>query len=628
MERERCWLSRVSLLFVILLFFPTGSFGAASDFSGDGKSDILWRHASGALAVWLLDGGTLIGIGSLGSAGTDWTVQGTGDFNGDGATDVLWRHTSGVVYLWLLDRTTLITAGSLGSVGKDWTIAGVGDFNGDGRTDILWRHTSGLILIWFLNGTSIIGTGSPGNAGADWSIQAVADVNGDARADIVWRHTSGAVFVWLLNGTSIIGNGSPGNAGTDWSIQRVADLDGDGNADILWRHTSGQAFVWFLHGTARIGATPLGSVDPSWTIQGALDFNADGRADILWRHSSGIVFVWLMNGASVIGTGSPGTADVSWTIQADSPQEFVLLGLNPFAAAQPTARGKRLHALEGWRGELYVGYGDYNANTGPIEIAAWDPQRRVFASKLSFQTEAVENYRAIGGRLYAPAIDPREAGQPASVAIGEVDGRWWNNGNVFFTHAYDIATLDGTDLWLVGARDHQAVAARSTDGGQTWATALTVSPQSDPDDVARFYFVFAYQGGLVVQALDSIAGAHPHSKIFVNGGWTDGPDLQPLGGVVGKPLPFAGKIVYRGRTGLTVYDGASARSTGRTASDLVVADGTLYVLGGGLVTSTQDLSTWTRVGAAPPRAVSLGILDGRLYVGTADSELYQLGAIP
>ncbi len=51
-----------------------------------------------------------------------------------------------------------------------------------------------------------------------------------------------------------------------------------------------------------------------------------------------------------------------------APAEFVSLGKNPFAAAQPTPVGRYLHTLEGWRGELYMGYGDYDENTGPIEV--------------------------------------------------------------------------------------------------------------------------------------------------------------------------------------------------------------------------------------------------------------------
>ena len=74
-------------------------------------------------------------------------------------------HISGVVYEWQLDGTTIVGVGSPGSAGNDWQIAGVGDFNGDGKADILWRHISGAVYEWQLDGTTIVGVGSPGSAG-------------------------------------------------------------------------------------------------------------------------------------------------------------------------------------------------------------------------------------------------------------------------------------------------------------------------------------------------------------------------------------------------------------------------------------------------------------------------------
>ena len=112
-----------------------------------------------------------VGAGSPGSVALDWTIAGIGDFNADGRADILWRHTSGVVYTWLMNGPSIIGTGSPGSVSPDWTIQGVGDFNGDGRADILWRHTSGLVYIWLMNGTSMSGAGSPGSVDSSWTIQ-------------------------------------------------------------------------------------------------------------------------------------------------------------------------------------------------------------------------------------------------------------------------------------------------------------------------------------------------------------------------------------------------------------------------------------------------------------------------
>jgi hypothetical protein len=287
----------------------------SGDFNGDTKADILWRHSSGDVAIWLMNGTSVVSSAVVGNVSLDWTIAGVGDFNGDGKTDLLWRHTSGLLAVWLMNGTTIVGTGMLGSVGTDWTIAGVGDFNGDGRADILWRHTSGTVAVWLLNGTTVVGSGVPGSVGTDWTIAGVGDFNGDTKADILWRHTSGTVAIWLLNGTSFAGSGVVGNPGTDWAISGVGDFNGDGRADILWRHTSGTVAVWLMNGTSVLTTGTLGSVGSDWGIAGAGDFDGSGKADILWQNTSGLIYEWLLNGTSIVATGSPGSVGSGWQIK-------------------------------------------------------------------------------------------------------------------------------------------------------------------------------------------------------------------------------------------------------------------------------------------------------------------------
>ncbi len=214
------------------------------DFDGDGMADVLCgtpraRSWSGSCSG---GGGTQIrGTAPVPSLDNDWVIQGIADFNGDGTADILWRHTSGAVIVWLMIGPKVIGTGSLGTLSGDWSVQGVGDFNRDGKADILLRHTSGQIHIWLMNGTSRIGTGSPGSVSDAWTILDVGDFNGDGRADILWRDASGQVHMWLMNGTSISRAGSVAHGLERVEVAGVGDFDRDRKADILWRHTSGAA---------------------------------------------------------------------------------------------------------------------------------------------------------------------------------------------------------------------------------------------------------------------------------------------------------------------------------------------------------------------------------------------------
>jgi hypothetical protein len=155
---------------------------ATGDFSGDGKSDILWRDSSTGLTVdWLgtANGGFSDNYGnSAANVPTDWHVAGTGDFNGDGRDDILWRNDSGLVTEWVGQANGGFNsnwANVAVNVPTTWKVAQIGDFNGDGKDDILWRSDSGQLTDW-LGAASGGFTDNYANAAAfvptNWHVQA------------------------------------------------------------------------------------------------------------------------------------------------------------------------------------------------------------------------------------------------------------------------------------------------------------------------------------------------------------------------------------------------------------------------------------------------------------------------
>lgn len=126
----------------------------AGDFNGDNRDDILWRNTDGRITNWLGNGSggfTSNAGNSLNGVSLDWQVVGIGDFNGDGRDDIMWRHADGRITNWLGTASGGYAdnvANAYNSVSLDWQVASIGDFNGDGRDDILWRNTDGRITDW------------------------------------------------------------------------------------------------------------------------------------------------------------------------------------------------------------------------------------------------------------------------------------------------------------------------------------------------------------------------------------------------------------------------------------------------------------------------------------------------
>jgi Big-like domain-containing protein/cadherin-like protein/VCBS repeat protein len=276
------------------------------DFSGDGKSDIYWRHTNGISNVFIMDGATVVGGSNL-TAQVDnvWKFQDKNDFNGDGHADILWRHDNGTSNVFLMDGAFVIGGSSLNvQVDNGWKFQKTGDFNGDGNADILWRHDNGTANVFFMQGATVLG-GSNISAQVDnnWKCEGVADFDGDGKADILWRNLiNGATNVYRMDGTTVLGGSNTSELlDNTWKVQDTPDVNGDGMADILWRNNDGTSKVWLMDGAnVALDSDLTQQLDNAWKVKDTGDFDADGNVDILWRHDDGTVKLFFMDGPLVL----------------------------------------------------------------------------------------------------------------------------------------------------------------------------------------------------------------------------------------------------------------------------------------------------------------------------------------
>jgi microcystin-dependent protein len=298
------------------------------DFNGDFNSDILWRHDSGQVYFWEMDG---LGLKAEGAIVHDpvpnaWHIEGTGDFDADLSDDILWRHDSGQVYVWEMNGLNIKTEGTIvhDSIPNSWHIEGTGDFDGDLKSDVLWRHDSGQVYVWEMNGLGIKAEGTVMHAAvpSTWHVQGIGDFDGDGNSDVFWRHDNGQVYIWEMNGLNIKMEGTIGHDAvpTSWQVQGIGDFDGDGKSDILWRHDSGQVYIWEMDGlnVKAEGLVAHAPVTSDWHVESVGAQYGDSNSDILWRNDNGQVYVWEMNGLQIKAEGAPAHAAVpnEWHILA------------------------------------------------------------------------------------------------------------------------------------------------------------------------------------------------------------------------------------------------------------------------------------------------------------------------
>jgi hypothetical protein len=275
---------------------PVPPDAAPTDFNSDAKADILWRHDSGAIALWIMNGAQKAADQVVSAMSNDWRVADTADLNGDGKADILWRNDNGQVQLWTMNGAQKLADQSVSPIGNDWHLEDAKDFNGDGKADILWRHDNGTVAVWTMNGGQKVADQVVSPMGNDWHLADTADFNGDHKTDILWRHDNGTVAVWTMNGAQKVADQVVSAMDPSWKIADTADFNGDGKTDILWRNDSGAVDIWTMNGGQKVADQFVSNMGNDWHFVDTADFNGDGKADILWRHDTGVVAIWTMNG--------------------------------------------------------------------------------------------------------------------------------------------------------------------------------------------------------------------------------------------------------------------------------------------------------------------------------------------
>jgi hypothetical protein len=201
---------------------------AVCDLDGDNCAELVFRHSSGALAEWCMDGTNCTHKAYLNPmyVSNDWQLVASADFDHDGKQDLVWQQKQGALGIWFMDDTNCVSTAPLDPAQAEpkWTIVGAGDFSGDGSPDLLWRNsTNGVLRVWVMNGISCAEVQElpyKSKANVGWKVVGTSDYNHDGHTDILWRHDKGALAYWLMNGTNCIVSTplNPPTASTAWKL--------------------------------------------------------------------------------------------------------------------------------------------------------------------------------------------------------------------------------------------------------------------------------------------------------------------------------------------------------------------------------------------------------------------------
>lgn len=174
---------------------------------------------------------------------------------------------------------------------------------------------------------------------------------------------------------------------------------------------------------------------------------------------------------------------------------------HPAIAAQPLS-GQDIRFMYPYDGLLYVGYGDWNANTGPVSVIGYDLDTREPVTLLAdVPTEAWDRCREFDGALYLPKTDPREGfTDPLSGGFATNEGGTWHvEACGPMIHTFDVIKWRG-EMYTCGSvvsgdAGQGAIFRRS---GGVWSEAHR---GTEVANFARFYVLWEEDDALCTAEL-------------------------------------------------------------------------------------------------------------------------------
>jgi hypothetical protein len=144
---------------------------------------------------------------------------------------------------------------------------------------------------------------------------------------------------------------------------------------------------------------------------------------------------------------------------------------------------RKINELFLFHDRLYIGHGDYGANTGPTDVMYLDLSTGKFVTEFTVQEEAITRYRVLSGKLVIPGVDSRESWTFGNIYVLG-DRRWSKYRSVpRGIHVFDVAAVG--DTWFASTGIYMRLTRhknnglasgavfRSEDQGKSWFVQYT-----------------------------------------------------------------------------------------------------------------------------------------------------------
>lgn len=137
--------------------------------------------------------------------------------------------------------------------------------------------------------------------------------------------------------------------------------------------------------------------------------------------------------------------------------------------------------------KLYIGCGDYDANSGPVPVLCYDLRDRVWCDEGELPDEQLNRFCIIDGKMVIPGTDPKEDWDMGNYYVWESD-KWVMVRNIpGGIHNFDMTEFDGMVFAGLGVTETEYSIARSNDGGKSFSQVALYKNGSPIDTSDKSY---------------------------------------------------------------------------------------------------------------------------------------------
>ncbi|MBR1377174.1 MAG: hypothetical protein IJ565_05155 [Bacilli bacterium] len=156
----------------------------------------------------------------------------------------------------------------------------------------------------------------------------------------------------------------------------------------------------------------------------------------------------------------------------DYTNKIVDLGV-PLSAKYPgesenNVLSRNVWDLQAYNNKIYIGSGDYDKNTGPVDIYSYNTLTNQFVKEVTVDDEQINRFVIIDGKLMAPGIDRHSGGWDLGNYYVLENGKWTTKTIKDAIHNFDLIKYNGA-LYAGIGNDSDSSIIKTTDNGNSWS---------------------------------------------------------------------------------------------------------------------------------------------------------------